>query len=276
MVNRTLISQICGFCGVKFDNCRVQECCSRGCANKLKAQRDSAKQDAQPRTLAFACGGGVDSTAIAALICQGKIPKPSLAWIVDCGWEKSRTWAYVNAVLIPKLAQVGVTLAVIESDNNDIILPNGHIAIPAYEVLPDGTTTKYKTHCNESWKRRIGMQYLKSNGLDWVEVMVGIAADEARRVRPDKAAWYHNSYPLIDLHLSRADCLYMIGSIGWPQPPKTSCFICPQQNDADWADVKHNWRDDWARALQLERDIHQVKPMCWLHRSCKPLDEAVR
>ena len=62
------------------------------------------------RTQIWSSGGGVQSTAIAALIVQGKLPKPDIAVIADTERELSTTWKYIEEVTGPALASVGVTL----------------------------------------------------------------------------------------------------------------------------------------------------------------------
>ena len=43
------------------------------------------------RTQIWSSGGGVQSTALAVLICSGKLPSPDLAMIVDTTRERSTT-----------------------------------------------------------------------------------------------------------------------------------------------------------------------------------------
>ncbi|RTR51879.1 hypothetical protein, partial [Pseudomonas aeruginosa] len=64
----------------------------------------------QARTQLWSSGGGVQSAAIAALIVQGRIAPPDLAIIVDTEREQSTTWDYMDQVIQPALAGVGVTL----------------------------------------------------------------------------------------------------------------------------------------------------------------------
>lgn len=56
----------------------------------------------------FSSGGGTQSTCIAALIVQGRLPKPDFMVIADTGRECSSTWEYMDAVIRPAMATVGV------------------------------------------------------------------------------------------------------------------------------------------------------------------------
>jgi 3'-phosphoadenosine 5'-phosphosulfate sulfotransferase (PAPS reductase)/FAD synthetase len=62
------------------------------------------------RSEVWSCGGGTQSVAIAALICQGRLPKPDVSVIADTGYEKQSTWDYYESVLKPNLSKVGVDL----------------------------------------------------------------------------------------------------------------------------------------------------------------------
>ena len=58
----------------------------------------------------WSSGGGTQSTAIAVLILQGKLPRPDLAAIADTLREKQTTWDYHNAYTYPALKAIGVEL----------------------------------------------------------------------------------------------------------------------------------------------------------------------
>ena len=64
----------------------------------------------------FSSGGGTQSCAIAALIVQGKLPKPDLCVIADTGYENDRTWEYLDAVVRPALVAIGVEVHRVYAD----------------------------------------------------------------------------------------------------------------------------------------------------------------
>jgi hypothetical protein len=63
---------------------------------------------------------------------------------------------------------------------------------------------------------------------------------------------------------------------GLPEPPKSSCWMCPHHSNAHWRDLRDNWPEDWEQAVMLEREIsaRDQKGGVFLHRSLLPLDEA--
>ena len=225
---------------------------------------------------AWSCGGGVDSTAIAALIVEGVLPKPDLAYMTDCGWESEITWNYVRTVTIPRLAKIGVDLQIIDSrkytDTEQLVDKNGNVLIPAYS-MKDGKPIKFRTHCNSGWKVSVARKWLRGLGVEYCSTWLGIAADEKQRARPSPLKWCQNRYPLIELNMTREDCLFYLGEHGWPRPMRTSCIICPQQSDEQWNRMKDADSIDWHRAICAERTIQEVRPDVYLHRSMVPLSE---
>lgn len=104
----------CDRCGKEFASRHARNgrprYCTRRCSNLAANAKTQARQAAQPVIRVWACGGGVDSTAIACLICAGELPKPDFALMVDVGYERDSTWQHVDRVLRPRLEKAGVDL----------------------------------------------------------------------------------------------------------------------------------------------------------------------
>src|SRR5215475_9162467 len=60
------------------------------------------------RVVLWSCGGGRQSAGIAALIVQGRLPRPEHVCMVALEWERKATYAYVNAHVRPALKALGV------------------------------------------------------------------------------------------------------------------------------------------------------------------------
>jgi len=257
---------------------RRRKYCSRGCANTATGSRLEARAGSDHgRAVVWSCGGGVDSTAIAVLICQGRLPKPDYAIMVDVGYEPETTWTYARTVLTPRLAAVGVALMILRTrdyTDNDIV-KQGHLVIPAHRRNTDGTTTKLHTHCSGPWKAHVAKRWLRAQGVRACEQWIGIAADETRRAVADRHKWVKLRWPLIELGMTRADCIYLIGTAGWPLPDRTSCWMCPQRSIGDWRRLVARSPEDFERAIRLERAIQAEFPNVYLHHSCEPIEVAV-
>ena len=224
----------------------------------------------------WSCGGGTQSAAIAALIVSGELPKPTAAAIADTGREASETWRYYEHTLRPALAAVGVDLVRLPHAKwATVDLFGGAdgrtVLIPAF-TYRDGTRGQTRKYCSNEWKSRPVERYYRSLGLTGADIWIGFSVDEFHRARsrdPD-AAWNH-SYPLLDRRMSRADCVALVLRMGWPPPPRSSCWMCPYRSDAEWLHLKRTDPDDFEAAIALEREIQAVDPDLWLHPSGRPL-----
>jgi hypothetical protein len=267
---------ICANCAKEFEaKRRTRKYCSYSCSNKVNAKlRESEKLKDKPVTV-WSCGGGVQSTVMAALIIQGRIPKPDLSLMTDCGYEQEQTMSYVHNVLIPELKKAGVELNIIKTtdySNNDITDKRGFITIPLYKD-DNGKAVKYPTRCNSSFKVRPAMNWIREQGVNHCENWLGISTDEYKRARPGSRRWVKLRYPLIEMGISREDCMTIIANHGWPKPPRSNCYFCPQQNNESWVNMKVNHPADWHKAIQVEKELQKMDPAVYLHRSMVPLEE---
>lgn len=277
MPRKRLLYKDCIECGGYFKTKHLhQETCSVKCGTILFRRRELAMNEHDGISQAWACGGGVQSTAIAVLICLGKLPKPDFSWIVDVGYEKSKTFEYVKSITIPKLQEVGVELEILKTIDyfdNTLIDPPDHIKLPLYEKGSDGIVRKYKTHCSGLWKQRVAHKWLRSNGIKRCDTWIGISLDEKRRIKTSRLKWNQNKYPLISMGIRREDCIDIVARYGWPKPEHTACYLCPNQTDFQWQDTKENYPHDWEKAIHAEGYLQSINPNVFLHSSCQSLKD---
>ena len=236
-------------------------------------------------------GGGVQSTAIAVLIAQNKIPKPDLIIFADTGREKFTTFDYMQAYTVPLLQTVGLTIQTLKAQ--DYLSPeyfkivsttqNGKriIQIPAFT----DNGGKMPTYCSGHWKVDVIRRYLRQQAIETCTMWLGISKDEARRVRQSSLKWIENFYPLIDgaitqrtnLILNRSDCLKIVEQAGLPPPPKSSCYICPNMSTNEWQALS---AQEKALAQTIETDMQEAvkdtltfKP--FLHQSYIPISDVI-
>lgn len=263
---------LCAYCNSEIKG-RGKVYCRRACANAHR--RIKERQERKTFTV-WSCGGGVQSTAIAALIYTGKIAKPDYAVMVDTGFEKSDVMKYVRRIIAPQMAAVGVKFNIIKTSDyheQSIIDDNGYCIIPVFKKAKDGNQ-KLSTHCNDKWKVNVIRKWLLENGVEQYVSLIGISTDESHRQRKAHKKYYRNIYPLIELRMDRDDCIdYITKTVGWPEPPRSSCYICGQQADGEWWRMAVKSPDDFAKAVEVERQIQRTHQNIYLHRSCKPLAE---
>jgi hypothetical protein len=114
--------------------------------------------------------------------------------------------------------------------------------------------------------------------------VVGISLDEvgrAMRMMPRQTRNSGFKFPLIDMQMTRADCLdYLKGRVPH-EVPRSACTFCPFHDDNEWADLKELYPSDFEEACQVDEALRipgnvynrGMDAPIYLHESCKPLRE---
>lgn len=229
------------------------------------------------RVQVWSSGGGVQSATIAALIVKGDIPPPDLAAIVDTEREATTTWGYMDAVIQPALNSVGVNLVRIPKSQFatvDLYSSKGDLLIPAF-TTETGKVGKFPTFCSNEWKQRVLRRWVNTQSAEkQFDVWIGISTDELKRALQPLGKWQHR-HPLIERRMNRRDCIALVKSMGWPEAPRSSCYICPNRGTGEWKYLLETAPQDFAKAVQFEKDMQAVDEDLWLTQSAKPLAELV-
>ncbi len=228
------------------------------------------------RTQIWSSGGGTQSAAIAALIVMGKL-RPDLAVIVDTEREQSTTWEYMDEVITPALAKVGFVLhRVKKSDFATVDLYGGSdgqtLLMPVF-TDQSGDVGKLPTYCSSEWKERVARRWASAQGIAAADMWLGISSDEKHRMKASAPKWGYR-HPLIEQGMNRGDCQALVKRMGWPDPPRSSCWNCPNHTQEEWRDIRENKPRDWAQAIRFDREIRQRDPNVYLHFDCVPLEHA--
>lgn len=230
------------------------------------------------KPVVWSSGGGVQSSAIAALICQGKLPRPDLAVMADTGREYSPVWDYMNKWVIPALHEVGVELHIAGHELATVDLWSGKdgktLLIPAFTDV-SGEPGALPKFCNQEWKVRVVQRFCRQHGIRDADQWIGFTIDEMERMRvyQEGKAWQH-VYPLIDMRLTKPDCIALVERMGWPTPPGSSCWMCPFRSDYEWQQMIDECPSDFEKAKAFEKnEVRSRDPHAWLHRSCRPIGE---
>jgi hypothetical protein len=229
------------------------------------------------KDIVWSFGGGTQSIAIALLISQGKLPRPDRIVFADTGREASETFEYTELYVAPLLETLGLTIETVSHDlaTVDLYSRKGDLLIPAYGKLP--------TFCSNEWKTRIVRRHLRAQGVKQCQMWLGMSTDEVERVKPADVDWVENCWPLCDMpvsagfgvQMSRVACKQLVTNYGWPEPPKSSCFICPHRRNKQWQRLKESYPIDFQKAVELDKAIRakDTRDGVWLHEARKPLDE---
>lgn len=221
----------------------------------------------------WSSGGGTQSTAIAILILQGKLPRPDYAFIADTGRETSETWEYLDQFTNPALAKVGLQVERLRPDTiPDVFNSKGTMLIPAFFT----GAAKASNFCSSYWKRDFVKRIAVERGLIPAVNWLGISTDEMRRVSSPRAANWLLEFPLVfTCPTSRDGCIKLIQEYGWPKAPKSSCWMCPNRRDAQWIHLRDNRPNEFQKAVDFDLALRERKPDAFLHESRTPLGEVI-
>lgn len=169
--------------------------------------------DDRPSQYWLSYGGGVNSTALAVLLVQGKLPKyePWRIVFADTKTEKDQTYAYIRDHFAPWLERHGKRL--------EVVYPQEGV-LERWERLKV-TGSRILRTCTDQAKVKPITAYIAANGGG--EQLIGIDASEAHRMA-DKSGKHR---PLVDLDIDREECERIIAAAGLPSPGKSGCWCCP-------------------------------------------------
>ncbi len=245
-------------------------------------------------------GGGTQSTVLALLAndgCFGR--KPDVAIFADTGWEPPAVYKNVEW-LESELSFNVVSVSANRSLKEDVeagVNARGRpwLSIPAFLSDPDGTpagmnwrqcTTDYKINPIRSEVRTLlGIPARSPVSMATsVEMWLGITTDEAERMRVSPDQWIVNCYPLIDLSMSREDCINWFNE-NYPERelPRSACIGCPYRSAEGWLQLRKSDRDSFDDAVRIDESLrasgHNATAMfrnrVFLHSRRVPLREAV-
>lgn len=240
-------------------------------------------------------GAGVQSSTMALMAAHGLItPMPIAAIFADTQDEPASVYKWlewltaqlpfpVHQVTKGRLSDEALRLRT-SKDGRKIT----NTVIPFFTKDEDGTIGKLNTRdCTGLYKVREILKTTRKlvgikNGQKSVGVVqwVGISTDEIRRMKESRDVWALVRWPLIEMRMSRQDCLNWMAAHDYPTPPRSSCVFCPFHRNEEWRRLQTEEPEDFARAVKFEKDVQSAKKQTdnfrstpFLHKSCKPLDE---
>lgn len=210
----------------------------------------------------FSCGGGVQSTACLVLAAQGVIPYRIFVFAnVGDQSEDPRTIQYIAEVLKPYAAQHSIAWVDVQRQRrngqpvdlwDELHRPLRSIDIPVR--MANGAPGN--RNCTVHFKIKPIAKWIKTNAPGCT-LGKGISTDEFHRATPSRESdKYTSAYPLIELGMSRADCLQIVAAAGLPQPPKSSCWFCPYKTTDQWITMRRERPELFDQVAALELDLN--------------------
>lgn len=226
-------------------------------------------------------GAGVQSTTIALMAAHGDLAMPDCAIFSDTGWEPAAVYKHLEWLI----KELPFPVHKVDRGNirDDLMrCAEGHWAdIPAFVKNADGSVGVINRQCTKQYKIRpirakvrelLGIARQRSPDSPVCEQWIGISTDEAIRMKPSMEDWQVHKFPLIEMRMSRRDCLRWLSERQYQVPPKSSCIGCPYHSNDQWRALTP---DEFADAVEADRAIRNSwsKGELFLHRQCVPLDQ---
>ena len=213
----------------------------------------------------FSCGGGVQSTACLVLAAQGKIPYRTFVFAnVGDKCESLDTISYIAQVLKPFAAEFGIEWVDVQRRRRDgtpvDLFDELHRPIRSIDIpvrMSNGAPGN--RNCTVEFKIKPIAKWIKRNAPGCT-LGKGISTDEPHRATPSRESdGYSSAYPLIELGISRSDCLRIVRDAGLPQPPKSSCWFCPYKTTDQWITMRREKPALFAATAELERMLNEKR-----------------
>ena len=210
-------------------------------------------------------GAGVQSTTLALMAAKGEIEMPDCAIFADTQWEPRAVYDHLDR-LEPMLPFP--VYRVTAGDIRNTIASERYDPIPWH--VPNGMGRR---QCTKEYKlypirRKVREMLGGKTPKHGCEMLIGISTNEAHRMKESNVLYIRNRWPLIDLGLSRSDCLAKLERWG-VATPRSACCGCPFLSDDDWK--LRRQQPEWAETVELSHKLAATGQ--YMHRSLKPMDE---
>lgn len=238
-------------------------------------------------------GAGVQSSTLLLMMLKGQIPRPDHVVFSDTGWEPKAVYQHLD-YLKGLMEKENIPFHVVRAGNlrEDFMTEGARFAsMPLYVkdretgkrgIIRRQCTADYKIDpVNKKLRELAELNPRERCQEHRITVIIGISLDESIRMRDPEFNWIKNDYPLVDMGITRQDCIKWCGDNGFPRPPKSACVGCPFKSIEEWLALKEapdqtEWLDAVAFDKELRtnpRIIQKFKGEAYLHYDLVPLDE---
>ena len=241
-------------------------------------------------------GAGDQSTTMALMAAKGEItPMPDAAIFADTGGEPQHVYDHLEQ-LIPQLPfpvhkvkaaggsleEVSLRVRTSKKTGNRYTKSLIPAHIDGAGLMGRRCTKDFKITPLRKKARELAGIVGKQTKVLRVRQWIGISQDEIQRMRSSDELWVEIVHPLVDLRMTRQDCLRWMELNGYPEPPRSSCVWCPFHDLTEWSRLSKMPRE-WARIVKFEKDLQaaaeqntgsaKLSGLPYLHPDRIPIDE---
>ncbi len=257
---------------------------------------DASRDWDRPALRLLSLGAGVQSTTVLLLACEGTIRPFDYALFADTGWEPRAVYDQLERV--SRVAEeAGIPVRIVSAGNirHDALDSRSRfVPMPLHVRNPDGTKGMARRQCTGEYKIKplkaaarslLGYPYPKRVPAGvYAEQAIGISLDEVHRAKDSGVRYLRNTFPLLDLRMSRQDCPSYLADRGFGDTVKSACIGCPYSGNARLRWIRDTDPRAWQDLVEFDRDIRDGSPRAlaegkplrgefFVHRSLRPLDQ---
>lgn len=238
-------------------------------------------------------GAGVQSSTLLYMMLAGEVQPADHIIFADTGWEPQSVYDHLDKLKV-LIDNAGIPFHMVSGGNirEDALTPDEtgrhFVTMPLHQITTGNKKSMVRRQCTGVYKidpilklqrKLVGLQKGQRHKDQLGTTVIGISYDETQRMRDAKFSWLRNEYPLVDLKMTRQDCIKWCDDHGYGRPPRSACIGCPFKNDDQWRRLRDETPDEWADAVDFDHRMRAVlnadvrfiyEP--FLHRQMKPLD----
>lgn len=136
--------------------------------------------------------------------------------------------------------------------------------------------------CTKDYKimpvRRKAKEIMKENGDKSLIMYLGMSIDEWMRAKKSPVKFVEHRFPLIEWKWTADMCSDYLAAKGFT-PVKSACICCPFRGHDSWVKMMEEDPRSFKEAVEFDKKIRkfpQLDNETYLHRSCLPLEDAVK
>ncbi len=246
-------------------------------------------------------GAGVQSTALYLMFLNGEMDE-ALDYAVFADTQEEPGPVYRHLEWLRSLGGPPILTSTAGKLGDDLIHGKNSTgqrfaSIPAFTSATPGVTGgMLRRQCTAEYKINVVEQVIRRQvvGLEYRQRMpksvkvvqyFGLSHDEPRRVAKVRNRyvghpWAEGRFPLLDLEMTRADCVDYLKQQAIPhEVPRSACVFCPYRSNVEWCHLRDTDPAGWARAVEVDEALRRpgtvanrsLEQAIYLHRSCLPL-----
>lgn len=242
------------------------------------------------RVLSF--GAGVQSTTLLRMMIHNEVEPAEHVIFADTGWEPRAVYDHLLAMKI-ECENAGMQFHLVSAGNirEDLLnVEHRFASMPLHVVGKTGQPAIARRQCTNEYKLKpllnkqreiAGLKRGQRSKQHLITTVIGISWDESQRMRDAAFPWIKNEYPLIDLQMTRRECLQWNESNGYALPPRSACLGCPYHSNIEWRHIKETDPAGWADVVEFDERIRSDEKIAqrlfegraYLHQKRIPLVE---